>query len=123
MLLVAFMTYFLRNESGIVLFALTILSLFFSVKELKNIWLRMIIYSVLFVLFLVIVYLSASVILSITEHYSQMAEGRAAATGAVQSTKGSFSKIFDKLPFGVSHSLKVMFGQIQPFPLFVLRVM
>lgn len=117
MLLIAFITYFLRNESGIVLFALTIFSLFFSVKELKNIWLKMIIYSVLSVLLLVFFYLSASVILSISEQYSQMAEGRM-AMGAAESTKNSFSKIFEKLPFGVSHTLKVFFGQIQPFPLF-----
>lgn len=118
MLLVAFITYFLRNESGIVLFALTNLSLFLSVKKLKNIWLKMIIYLVLFVFFLVFVYLSVSVILSIGDKYSQMLEGRA-TMGAAQSTQGSFSKIFEKLPFGLRHSVKVIFGQIQPFPLFI----
>ncbi len=119
MLLVAFMTYFLRNESGLVLFSLTILSLYFSVKELKNKWLRMISYLVLFVLFLAFAYLSISVIVSISEHYSSMAKDRI-MHGITGSSAGAFSSIFEKLPFGLSHSAKVMFGQMQPFPLFTV---
>ncbi len=116
MLIIAFGTYFLRNESGIVLFALTILSLFFSVKELRNKGLRIIIYLVLFTLFLAFVYLSAHIILAINERFSGMSEGRSALIAA-ESAKSSLSKLFNNLPFGLSHSAKLIFGQIQPFPL------
>jgi len=114
LIFIAFLTFNLRSESGLVLYGLTMLYAFLIVKNLDNQLIRILFYIVIFINLLAVLYL-----LNIVNMVSSKVENIQVARGAaVNVTKDSFSLVFDKLPIGLSHIVKTMFGQLNPFPLF-----
>lgn len=114
LIFIAFLTFNLRSESGLVLYGLTMLYAFLIVRNLDNQFIRIILYIVIFINVLAVLYL-----LNIVNMVSSKVEDIQVARGAVRNvTKDSFSQVFDKLPIGLSHIVKTMFSQLNPFPLF-----
>jgi len=116
LLFVAFLTVYLRVESGMVLFGLTSLYSYLYVRKLESRSIKLIFYILLIMLFsfifLLIFNKIVGMIISLDESNT--------ARGISGSSAGSISLLFNKLPFGLSHLAKVLFGQMQPFPFFLV---
>ncbi len=110
--LVAFLTVYLRVESGMVLYGLLLLYVYFYVRTINNKSIKLIFYILMTVLFSFVVMLMykkvMGKIVSVDEAYTSM--------GIVRSSSGSIALLFDKLPFGLSHTAKFAFSQMKPFP-------
>ncbi len=114
LLIVAFLTVYLRTESGLVLFGLILLYGHLYVRTLEFRSLKLIFYILLMGLFSFIIILMSQkiigMIIGLNEANTTRSIERASA--------GSISLLFNKLPFPLSYIFKVLFGQIQPFPFF-----
>jgi len=110
--LIAFLTVYLRLESGMVLYGLMLLYIYFYIRTINNKSIKLIFYMFMVILFSLVVMLMykkvTGKIISVDESY--------AAKGIARSSSSSISLLFDKLPFGLSHTAKLFFSQMKPFP-------
>lgn len=115
LMIIAFFTVYLRAESGMVLFATTLLYAYLYVRTLQSRSIKLIFYIILIGLFTFVILLMFNKIIGMIVVLNEANSVR----GLAQSSTGSLSLLFDKLPFGVSHLAKVLFAQMQPFPFFL----
>jgi len=112
---VAFLTFYLRVESGMVLYGLLLVYLYLYVRTIESKSIKYIFYILTMVLISFVVMLMykkvMGKIVSVDETYTSL--------GVARSSKGSIALLFDKLPFGLSHTAKLLFSQLKPFPFFV----
>ncbi len=115
LLVVAFITYYLRMESGMVLFALVLLYSHFHVKTIHSKAIKFIFY------ILVVVFSSFLILLMANKIFGRVVGLNEANTARsiAEASAESISLIFNKLPFPLSYIAKVLFGQMQPFPFFL----
>ncbi|GIU00470.1 hypothetical protein TSL6_09760 [Sulfurovum sp. TSL6] len=113
--IVAFLTVYLRTESGLVLFGLILLYGHLYVRTLESRSLKLIFYILLIGLFSFIIILMSQKIIGMIVSLTEGNTTRAIA----RSSADSISLIFNKLPFPFSYIAKVLFGQMQPFPFFI----
>jgi hypothetical protein len=115
LLLVAFCTVYLRVESGLVLFGTTFLYSYLYVKNLENKSIKLIFYILVMVLFSIIFALVfhkiTSMIVDLDTSNTLRATARSSGSSIILSLK--------KLPFGIGYIPMVLFGQMQPFPIFL----
>jgi len=116
LLLVAFSTIYIRVESGMVLFALILLYSHLYVRNVQNKSIKFIFYIFVGILFSIIILGMYGRIIEMIIHINDANTTR----GIAQSSSGSISLLFNKLPFPLSAIVKVLFGQMQPFPFFLL---
>ncbi len=112
LLVVAYTTVYLRVESGMVLFGLTLLYAHLYVIKLQSKSIKLIFYILLMVLSSFVFLLMYNKIIGMI---LGLDEGNTVRSMA-QASKDSFGILLNKLPFGISHTAKVLFGQLQPFP-------
>lgn len=109
---IAFLTSYLRLESGMVLYGLVLLFLYFYVRDINSGPLKYILYILVSIIFAVVISMTykkvTNKIISVDQSY--------ASKGIAQSSANSISLVFNKLPFGLSHTAKLLFSQIKPFP-------
>jgi len=110
--LVAFMTYFLRVESGMVLYALILLYSYLNVRTIKSTLIKFIFYILILLLFAFVVIFLYHKIIGMVVGLDEANTMRAVAKASAD----SISLLFNKLPFPLSYLAKVLFGQMQPFP-------
>ncbi len=115
MLVVAFFTVYLRLESGMVLFGLTLLYSYFYVRKLQTRLIKLIFYILLMVLFSFVIFLQYNKIIRMIVSRDEVNLARSVASASTS----SIGVLLNKLPFGISHATKVLFGQLQPFPFFL----
>jgi len=113
--LVAFLTFYLRVESGMVLYGLLLVYLYLYVRTIESKSIKYIFYILTIVLVSFVVMLMykkvMGKIVSVDETYTSL--------GVARSSEGSIALLLDKLPFGLSHTAKLLFSQLKPFPFFV----
>ncbi len=114
LLLVAYATVYLRVESGMVLLGLILLYVHLYVREIQSRSVKFISYimSVLLLSFIVMLKYKMIVGKVISLDEVKVASSVAAASA------DSIAVKFNKLPFGISHTVKLLFGQMLPFPFF-----
>ena len=115
LLIVAFFTVYLRAESGIVLFALILLYGYLYVRTMQSRSIKLVFYILLIGLFTFVLLLLSNKVLGMIVGLNEANTTRAIA----ESSAGSISLLFNKLPFPLSSIAKVLFGQMQPFPFFL----
>lgn len=108
----AFITIYLRVESGMLLYGLVFLYIYFYVQNINDKSIKYILYVffiVVGVLVVMIMYKKiVGKIVSVDTAYTSM--------GIERSSQGAISLLFNKLPFGISHTAKLLFSQMKPFP-------
>ncbi len=111
--MVAFMTIYLRVESGMVLFGLILLYSYLYIRTIQSISIKLIFYILLMGLFSFVIGQMFQKVIGMVAYLNEanVTRSTAAASG------GSFGVILNKLPFGISHTAKVLFGQLQSFPI------
>jgi len=112
LLVVAYITTYLRLESGMVLFGVTLLYIYIYVKKVNSEALKFISYMIIIGLFIVIFLLMFDRIIGMITVLNDGNVERSTARAG----KDSIGILLNKLPFGISHTAKVLFGQLQPFP-------
>ena len=112
LLLVAYVTTYLRLESGMVLYGVTLLYIYLYVKKVNSAALRFISYMIIIGLFAAIFLLMFDRIIGMVTVLNDGNVERSTARAG----KDSIGILLNKLPFGISHTAKVLFGQLQPFP-------
>lgn len=112
MSIIAFLTIYLRVESGMLLYGIILIYIYLFARSINNQSLKFIIYIIVFILIVLVSFLMyhkvTSTIANVDESYKEM--------GIAQSSSGSISLLFNKLPFGLSHTAKLLFSQLKPFP-------
>jgi len=112
---VAYITLYLRTESGMVLFGIALLYSYLYVRKLESKSIRFIFYLLLVVLFSSVVLLMYPKIVAMLIDRNEVNMARAVAL----SSSSSIGLLLNKLPFPVNYIAKVLFGQIQPFPFLI----
>ncbi len=112
--LVAYITVYLRVESGMVLFGLTLLYSYFYISKLQSKSIKLIFYILSIGLFSFVFLLMFNKIMGMVGSLNE----RKVASAIAYASSDSIAVKFNKLPFGISHIVKVLFGQILPFPFF-----
>ncbi len=112
---IAFITVYLRVESGMVLFGLTLLYSYLYVINLQSRSIKFIFSIILILLFTFILFLMANKILGI---YIGLNEGNTAKSVA-EASSTSIGVLLNKFPFPLNYVVKMLFGQLQPFPFFM----
>ncbi|WP_415407809.1 hypothetical protein ACLHDG_04560 [Sulfurovum sp. CS9] len=112
--LVSYITMYLRTESGMVLLALILLYIHFYARDVQSKVLKSIIYIMSIILISFVLILMYNMVMG---KIISLHEGTVTRTIAAASSD-SIGVLFNKLPFGVSHTAKVLFAQILPFPFF-----
>jgi hypothetical protein len=115
LLFVSFATVYLRSESGFVLIGLSLIYSYLIIRKLKNRSSRAILYMIVILIFALLISLIINKVIGMIVSLDEAKTARGIAT----SSKDSISLIFNKLPFGLSQTAKVFFGQMQPFPFFI----
>ncbi|HHD80544.1 MAG TPA: hypothetical protein ENK99_02910 [Campylobacterales bacterium] len=112
--IIAYITMYLRFESGMVLFALLLLYIYFYVKELESKKMKMIFYILFSILSGIVLLLVLPKIIHVVGHLNEANTTRSISAAS----SGSIGLLLNKLPFPMSYVAKVIFGQMQPFPFF-----
>ncbi len=115
LLVVAFFTMYLRVESGMVLFALTLLYSYFIVRKIENRVMKTLFYVMIGILFSLVILVMFNKIIGMIVNMDEGNTIRAIA----QSSKDSIALKLKKLPLGMGYIPMVLFGQMQPFPVFL----
>jgi len=113
--LIAFLTMYLRIESGMVLFAFILLYSYLYVKELQSRSMKWMFYVLLMILFSFVILLMFNKIIGMIIHLNEANITRSIASAS----SSSIGVLLNKLPFPLSYIAKVTFGQMQPFPFFL----
>ncbi len=116
LLLIAFTTIYLRTESGMVLFGLAFLYSYLYVRKLQYISVKLIFYILLMALFSFVVLLMSHKIIGMITGLDEANVARSIASAS----SSSIAIQFNKLPIPLRQVVKVLFGQIQPFPFFLV---
>ncbi len=112
--MVAFTTIYLRAESGLILFGLSLLYGYLYAGKLQSRSIKFIFYILLMILFSFVLYSQAHKIIGMMMGTNERYLTRIVAA----SSEGSIASLFRKLPFPLSDIAKVLFGQMSPFPFF-----
>jgi len=112
--IVAYTTIYLRSESGMLLFSLILLYIYLYAREVQSKAVKLILYLISIILISFVFILKYNMIIG---KIISLNEAKLARTVGMAST-GSIAVHFNKLPFGISHTAKVLFAQMQPFPFF-----
>ncbi len=113
--LIAFITIYLRVESGMVLFGLILLYSYLHIRKLQSTSIKLIFYIFFMVLFSLVAFIMKSKIIGMIVRLDDVNTARSIAAASA----GSFGVLLNKLPFPMSYIAKVSFGQLQPFPIFI----
>lgn len=114
LVLVAFITIYIRVESGLALYGITLIYAYLYIRKVQSLGIKFILYIFLVVLFSIVVLIESS---KIIEMIVGLNEGNIESSIA-KASAGSIGVLLNKLPFPLSPMTKVVFGQLQPFPLF-----
>lgn len=117
LIVVSYLTLYLRAESGIVLFGMILVYSWLYVRKLQSRSIKLIFYILFIALFSIVILLMYNKIAGMIIDRNESNLVRAVA----QSSSGSIGILLNKLPFPLNSVAKVLFGQIQPFP-FLLAI-
>ena len=113
--IVAFLTVYLRAESGLVLFGLILLYGHLYVRRLESRSIKLIFYILLIGLISFVLIMMSQKIIGMIVGLNEANTARSIQ----RASAGSIALLFNKLPFPLSSIFKVTFGQMQPFPFFL----
>ncbi len=114
LLTVAYTTTYLRVESGMVLLGLILVYIYFYARDVQSKVIKFTLYFMSVVLISSVIILKFNIIMG---KVISLNETRGASAIAAASAD-SIGVLFNKLPFGISHTAKVLFSQMLPFPFF-----
>jgi len=114
LVLAAFITTYIRVESGLLLYGVTLIYMYLYIRKVNAISIKFIFYIFLVMLFTIIIVLEHNRIMGMIVGLNEGNIERSIK----EASSGSIGVLLNKLPFPLSYVAKVLFGQIQPFPLF-----